>query len=67
MTSEEKLANERSEKKSTRESGEPLDVGAEQEKGFRTNEGLQALQEMSKKEEREEYRLMHTSATRGVL
>ena len=68
MRSEERLAGERSERMSVGERREPLDVVTEQEMNLQRKEGLQVLQEMNRKEERpEEYPLMHTAATGGVL
>ena len=59
VKNEEKLAKER---------GKTLDLEANQEMDLQRKEGLQVLQEMNRKEERpEEYPLMHTAATRGVL
>ena len=58
----------RNEGKSARERGKPLDLEANQEMDLQTKEGLQVLQGNGRKEERpEEYPLMPTVATRGVL
>ena len=68
MGSEERLAGERSERKLVAEGREPLDVGTEQEMASQTKEGLQALEETKRKEERpDNCPLMHTAAMRGVL
>ena len=70
MGREERLAGERSERKSVADGREPLgnDVGTEQETESPTKEGLQALEETKKKEESlDNCPLMHTAATRGVL
>ena len=68
MRSEERLAGERSERMSVGERREPLDVVIRQEIDLQRKEELQVVQEMNRKEERpEEYPLMHTAATRGVL
>ena len=68
MRSGERLAGERVEEKLTGERGELLDIGAKQEMDLQTEEGLQELQGMKRKEELpEEYPLMHTASTRGVL
>ena len=71
MRSEERLAGEKSERKSRKPEGkEPLgdDVGTEQEMDSQTKEGLQALQETKWKEESpDDCPLMHTAATRGAL
>ena len=67
MGREERLARERSERKSAADGREPLgsDVGTEQEKESPTKEGLQALER--KEESPDDCPLMHTAATRGVL
>ena len=49
MRSEEKLAGEKAERKLT---GERRDRGTKQEMDLQAREGLQVLQEMSRKEER---------------
>ena len=68
MGSEERLAGERSERKSVAEGREPLDVGTEQGMDSQTKEGLQALQDTKRKEKTlDDCPLMHTAATRGVL
>ena len=71
MRSEERLAGEKSERKSRKPEGkEPLgdDVGTEQEMDSQTKEGLQALQETKWREESpDDCPLMHTAATRGAL
>ena len=70
MGSEERLAGERSERKSVTEGKEPLgdDVGTEQEMASQTKEELQALEKTKRKEENlDDCPLMHTAATRGVL
>ena len=65
MRSEEKLAGEKAERKLT---GERRDRGTKQEMDLQAREGLQVLQEMSRKEERPKaYPVMYTAATRGVL
>ena len=62
------LAGERSDRMSVGERREPLDVVIRQEIDLQRKEELQVVQEMNRKEERpEEYPLMHTAATRGVL
>ena len=67
MRSGERLAGGRREGKLTRERGELLDVGVKQEIDLQTEEGLQELQDMKRKEERpDEYPLMHAAVTRGV-
>ena len=68
MGSDDRLAEEKSKEEIPEERGEPLDAGTNQEMDSQTKGELQVLQEMNKKEERpEEYPLMHTAATRGVL
>ena len=68
MGSEERLAGERSERKSVTEGREPLVIGTKQEMDSQTKEKLQALQEAKWKEEiPDDCPLMHTAATRGVL
>ena len=62
------LAGERSDRMSVGERREPLDVVIRQEVDLQRKEELQVVQEMNRKEERpEEYPLMHTAATGGVL
>ena len=68
MGSEERIAGERgesSERKLAGERREPLDRGIKQELDLQTKEGLQVLK--MKEELPEEYPLVHTAATRGVL
>ena len=68
MRSGERLAGERREGKLTGEKGEPLDMWVKQEIVLQTEEGLQELQGMQKKEERpDEYPLLHTAEIRGTF
>lgn len=65
MGSEERLAGEKSERELAGERRQPLDRGTKQEK---TKEGLQVVQEMSRKVKKtKEYPVIHTAAMRGVL
>lgn len=58
----------RSERNVAGERRKPLDVGTKQEIKLETKQELQVLQEMNRKEARqEEYPLMPTSPTRGML
>ena len=65
MGSEERIAGESSERKLAGERREPLDRGTKQQLDLQTKEGLQVLK--MKEELPEEYPLVHTAATRGVL
>ena len=68
MGSDERLAGERSERKSAAEGREPLDLGTELETDSQRKEGLQALQKAKRKEESpDDCPLMHTAAKEGVL
>ena len=48
--------------------GKKREAGTKEEMNSQTKERLQVPQEMNRREERpEEYSLMHTAATRGVI